>query len=362
MAEKRIACPKHLVGRVIGPKGATIQTIQQESGAKVTVDRNTDAVVISGPSEASVAKAVELVTAIVNPPSKTLTCDREYVKDIIGKGGANIKRMREESGARISVETEKDPVKIKIEAPNQESLGTAVALINGVIKPAAAEKIECPKQYASQIVGENGATLRGLESKHRVKIIMDSTSDPVIVHIEGARASGVAAAVAQVRTIIATATNPDYEGPDGQRFRREAERCAKERARLYDSASVIFDAAKRGEAADKDAAYKMVEDGKAAGAAMEAANAKAAEAIVAFNNEGMGEMHLDLHGLKVSEALAVLQKRLDEVRGKGELEIIPGAGHHSENAALIKPKVEAMLKERYVRFHAKNAGTIVAIA
>lgn len=130
------------------------------------------------------------------------------------------------------------------------------------------------------------------------------------------------------------------------------------------------------------------------------ANEKAAKVILKHRNEGHGDYYLDLHGLflvrlyfaifpiaRVSssvsllisfasctiafmcpqmpqeEALAAFRAKVAELQSKqtgGEimLEVIPGAGHHSKNKAVIKPKIIEELTAMKVRFEEKNAGSI----
>jgi len=35
-----VECPKHLVGRIIGRGGETIQALQQKTGARIQIDQN----------------------------------------------------------------------------------------------------------------------------------------------------------------------------------------------------------------------------------------------------------------------------------------------------------------------------------
>jgi hypothetical protein len=119
-------------------------------------------------------------------------------------------------------------------------------------------------------------------------------------------------------------------------------------------------------------------------------NKKACEEIFAFFNEELGLNHIDLHGLLVvdeetlanekeelllegkseKEAINIINKRRDqrdeaikklkerivefeEKMDKAQrekktwLEVIVGAGHHSDGRPKIKPKVEKYLKEKY---------------
>jgi len=53
--------------------------------------------------------------------------------------------------------------------------------------------------------------------------------------------------------------------------------------------------------------------------------------------------------------------KLKELQGKNQetvFEVIPGAGHHSKNKAVIKPKVIEELTNMKIKFEEKNAGSI----
>ena len=49
MAE--IDCPSRMIGRVIGPRGATINQLQKDSGAKISLDRATSKIKIEGDAD-----------------------------------------------------------------------------------------------------------------------------------------------------------------------------------------------------------------------------------------------------------------------------------------------------------------------
>ena len=99
---------------------------------------------------------------------------------------------------------------------------------------------------------------------------------------------------------------------------------------------------------------------------MHAANAEAAEEIFLHRNAGKnyhGDMHMDFHGLRKAEAIAVLESRLEKLmnkKKKGELELITGAGHHSGGAGpVLKPAIVKVLREKRMTFEEKNVGSIV---
>ena len=87
------------------------------------------------------------------------------------------------------------------------------------------------------------------------------------------------------------------------------------------------------------------------------------KAIFKAKNLGYGNEQMDLHGLRVKEALQFVEERLVAVDGdlrSGALEsltIITGFGHHSDNGkAKIKPEVVKLLSDRGYPFQEDEAG------
>jgi len=80
---------------------------------------------------------------------------------------------------------------------------------------------------------------------------------------------------------------------------------------------------------------------------------------LAHRNEGHDADYIDLHGLHVDEALEATKKKLAQlVAGDiGHLEIVTGAGHHSESGkAAIRPAVEDLLKEMGLTYQDNRGG------
>ena len=113
---------------------------------------------------------------------------------------------------------------------------------------------------------------------------------------------------------------------------------------------------------DKAKAKELSDQGKEEGVKMVEANKKAAEFILKHRNDSHGPLYLDLHGLLLDEAMAATLKKLEELRLSKDdvvLELIPGAGHHSKDKAVIKPAVIEELKKQKLEFEEKNAGTLL---
>jgi DNA-nicking Smr family endonuclease len=150
--------------------------------------------------------------------------------------------------------------------------------------------------------------------------------------------------------------NPDYAGPEGNRLRALAQSYAEERGQCFSQSTQAF------ESGDKARAKELSDKGKIAGQKMEESNKQAAEVILKFRNDGHPETYLDLHGLYLEEAMTAFQDRLQKLQNLNEdlvFEVIPGAGNHSKNKAIIKPKVIEEIQKRKLNFEEKNAGSLL---
>merc|ERR1719193_2884679 len=100
------------MGQVIGKGGETIKSIRAESGAAVHTSKfmsnvNERTTKISGTVE-QVCTAIRMIIDIVSKgnPSVTLLAEYRNLGALIGKQGANIKQIREETGAKIFITKE----------------------------------------------------------------------------------------------------------------------------------------------------------------------------------------------------------------------------------------------------------------
>jgi len=219
------------------------------------------------------------------------------------------------------------------------------------------EVIHCKKTWVGQVIGPHGSTIKELKSSTGADIdIGDSHSDPVSITITGS-AGAVKAAKAKVEAIIKNAEHPDYEGQEGHKWREEADRCAKKAEECAKEKDALF--AK----GDKSAGHKKLDEVKEWQRKMHEANDKAAEAIFNNRNKGKGDRYMDFHGLRKKEAMTILDKKMQALKGKGgDVELIPGAGHHSkggESHAVLKPAVIGYLKENNYKYEEKNAGDLI---
>ena len=104
---------------------------------------------------------------------------------------------------------------------------------------------------------------------------------------------------------------------------------------------------------DGKLAKEKSEEGRKHEKLMEESSWKAAEYIFKEKNSKQDEFSIDLHGLRVNEAIKFLEERLEsqQKRKLDHLIVIYGAGNHSEGGVRkIKPEVEKLLKSKNLNF------------
>ncbi|XP_026329102.1 vigilin isoform X2 [Hyposmocoma kahamanoa] len=171
VTEEVTIAPKYY-NSLIGAGGKLIHSIMEECGGVLIkfppADSDSDKVVIKGPIE-DVEKAKQQLLAHANERELTshtaqVRARSEHHKFLIGKNGANIKKIREQTGARIIFPTEKDEDKEAIYIIGREEqvaaarrqLEVAVAEISNV----AEGDMAVPPRHHRHFVARRGEVLR----------------------------------------------------------------------------------------------------------------------------------------------------------------------------------------------------------
>lgn len=157
-----LRCDPKVFGRVIGPKGATIKRIQSDSGARVSLDKQSGMIEIVGQDDMQVRRARAMIVAIVQAPSMEISCPREALGQIIGTRGSHIKAVQKDTRTVIEVIDTHTPgaVKLKITSSNVKDMKLASTLLQEEIKAAMS---------APDYTGKEGARLRAEASEWAVK-------------------------------------------------------------------------------------------------------------------------------------------------------------------------------------------------
>eukprot|EP01065_Artemidia_motanka_P035535 TRINITY_DN43439_c0_g1_i1.p1 TRINITY_DN43439_c0_g1~~TRINITY_DN43439_c0_g1_i1.p1 ORF type:complete len:384 (+),score=88.64 TRINITY_DN43439_c0_g1_i1:53-1204(+) len=340
-----IPCPSNKVGVVIGTGGWRVQSLEEETGTRIQIDSRSEncTVTIHGAPD-QIDDAKERILLLINPYFETIPCPPGKEGAVIGAQGATVKRIQQESGARVDLRQQGSSSVIVLTGSPAE-VSAAKRQISAITKPPSVT-LECPADAVGAFMGRGGENIQRLEqicgggnyaeTGIYVHIYLESSRGKHYVSIEASDPKVLSKCRATVESEIKAALKmADYEGQDGSRLRREAEK-------QYDSAKTLSGAAR------SDAFTRARE-----------LDARAAAAIFEYNNAGRQPNVIDLHGLRVDEAMSFLERRLSATRRGCEVEVITGAGHHSEGGlAKVKAAALAMAQERRYGCTPVDAGTL----
>jgi len=183
---------------IIGKKGANVRAISTDL-PKVQIDFRVgeDKIVVEGPPE-EVGRAAERLETLHKETTNNLAsveveCDPKFHRHIIGKSGANIGRIKEETLVDIKIpqENSSDSTKIRIEGPKegvlkaQEMLQEMVATMENEIT----KEINIEHRFHRTMIGTKGEKIREIRDKYnQVQITFpDASKQSNMVVVRGPR-------------------------------------------------------------------------------------------------------------------------------------------------------------------------------
>ena len=195
------------LGALVGKSGAVVQQLTKDTGAQMKIDRAAGCVLVSGESE-KVKAAVVRITAVLEKfrrENVVMEVNKEFIPSLIGKGGENIKKFREEAGVNIdlgargtgTITLRGDEEKIKTA---QEKL---LEMADRYKKENVSVRIR-PEAY-SALIGKGGENIQKIQADTGTQI--DVRRDQNLVFVRGTNEDAVQKAVAFVVEIAGE--NPD---------------------------------------------------------------------------------------------------------------------------------------------------------
>ena len=156
--------PPALTSLIVGKKGATVTKIQTENEVNIDVKRKEGEIRVKG-NEENVIKAIAALQAILDSyESVTLTGTSDELGSIIGKSGANVKQLAEDSGAQIKVNREAGTIDISGESSNVEK---AKADITALLEKYKRENIvmKVNPDFVPSLIGKGGESIKKLRKE-----------------------------------------------------------------------------------------------------------------------------------------------------------------------------------------------------
>jgi len=219
-----------MVMAVCGPRFEKLRSLQEETGARLDLVKNTTTLKLSGAAEA-VANARKTVESWMEYcRGEVVMIEAGKVGAIYGKNGATIRRIQERTGANIQVndkekgKKDKEPVEVSI-VGEPEAVSSAKAL---VLKAVAGEIELEPGQVcekielgvgAGAVIGNRGSKIRELELKFLVKLVIQGGTG--LCRIVG-KPEDVKKAKVEIEGIIAPVIEEKRIAEEAERLTREA--------------------------------------------------------------------------------------------------------------------------------------------
>jgi len=152
-----------LLPSLIGKGGREVNQLQDSTGVSMDVDRDGLCVLLSG-TEDQVADAKTQLSEKIDKLMKEnaeIEIDPNAVGNLIGRGGANIRQLQEDTG--ISIDTDRNSGKLKLRGP-EEGIAKAKKMIDDFMKEWTAnnytEIMELGENCARALISRTGGPIR----------------------------------------------------------------------------------------------------------------------------------------------------------------------------------------------------------
>ncbi|XP_072540165.1 high density lipoprotein binding protein a [Salminus brasiliensis] len=178
ITEVEVSIPSKLHNSLIGSKGRFVRSIMEECGGVhihfPTEGSGIDAVTIRGPAEEVEKAKKQLLSLAEEKQTKSHTAELrakpEYHKFLIGKGGANIRKVRDSTGARIIFPTAEDKDQELITViGTEESVAEAQKELEALIKSldnVVEDIMSVDPKHHRYFVARRGQVLRDLADEY----------------------------------------------------------------------------------------------------------------------------------------------------------------------------------------------------
>ena len=153
---------------------AGLHRLEEECGVRMQLPRDRGVAIIRGGAR-GVAKALGELRALEDAKRRLSVAPR-VIPAVIGKGGANFRRIRKETGVEIQVEDRKranakaTPETVITLYGEPEGVATALAELEALVEAGTehTETVEIPEDMISWLVGKNGARIQAWQRAHSV--------------------------------------------------------------------------------------------------------------------------------------------------------------------------------------------------
>eukprot|EP00607_Mallomonas_marina_P000152 CAMPEP_0182428070 /NCGR_PEP_ID=MMETSP1167-20130531/20995_1 /TAXON_ID=2988 /ORGANISM="Mallomonas Sp, Strain CCMP3275" /LENGTH=500 /DNA_ID=CAMNT_0024610723 /DNA_START=82 /DNA_END=1584 /DNA_ORIENTATION=- len=242
--KKQMSVDSKKIGVIIGPKGSVMKSIQELTGAELTLPavatRPTSGpsiITLTGTAD-SVSRASSIVTDLITKgysarlagddfQESTISIHPMYLPEIIGKSGTCIRAIQDQLGVRLNVPPgvgRDHPGKVKITvAGPKDQIGAAKAVISEIENVYHSEithpglvhaEIDVPDRMLNFIIGPKGSEIRHIENNFKVSVFIPNTDSVNKAVVVVGPSVGVESSERYIRKIIAQVGSDENAAAD----------------------------------------------------------------------------------------------------------------------------------------------------
>lgn len=164
-----------LIPLIIGKGGIRINSLRLETGCNIEVNKVDRSVSVTGDDEANVAKARELLNAMVDDARRQcvfVELPAEAIAAFLGRGGAHIRSFAAEHNVECD-RMRKSPTKIKITGEEEQVKAAKHALDEWIEQwemKQAGRTIAIDKPSIPAVLGKGGSVIAALQKEYGIKV------------------------------------------------------------------------------------------------------------------------------------------------------------------------------------------------
>jgi polyribonucleotide nucleotidyltransferase len=173
-----------VISVVIGKQGKAVRKLQQDHGVSVSIARETLTCDIIGASKDAVAAAAAEIALVCEAYSKentTLPVPSDAIATLIGRKGATIQRIRQDSGV-AAIDVDRDASCLRFRG-SQQAVAAAAKAVQEVVERFQKENVPVAvdPDSVAWIIGKGGATIQAVQDETGAKVRIDKDSSIVVI-------------------------------------------------------------------------------------------------------------------------------------------------------------------------------------
>jgi len=138
--ERTVEVPEWSVGELLGRGGKALDKLQEETGARVDVSKETSGenriVRIRARTEDAATAAEEAVLRIARPIEHSIEVTSTEAGVLIGRKGETVKAIQKRSGARVTIDADGRKRKVWITGPTVDNINQALNAMRDALDEA----------------------------------------------------------------------------------------------------------------------------------------------------------------------------------------------------------------------------------